>query len=221
MVQLDVIRAAQQDEQVLKKALLVKKGDVFIDVGASFGSWSVWASQKVGMEGRVLALEPNPLAYAWLVRNTAREANVKALQVAAHSEKNTVEMWTVNNSMSSTLNSALIGEYLPYADRVHAMPVEAVRLDSLLPYIGDAREVVLKIDVEGGEMGVLLGSTGILHRVRMMVVEVHSAALRQEVERFLVDSGFSTRLVAVRGRYPAHLVGTSKGSMSLRNGLLV
>src|SRR5882762_8210273 len=47
----------------------IKPGDLFVDVGANIGFYTIWAALRVGPEGRVFSFEPNPLATAFLERN--------------------------------------------------------------------------------------------------------------------------------------------------------
>jgi FkbM family methyltransferase len=46
--------------------------------------YTLWAAKIVGGDGFVVAFEPNPLAFAWLVRNVELNGarNVKALPYA-------------------------------------------------------------------------------------------------------------------------------------------
>ena len=38
----------------------IKRGSVVVDVGAGIGEFAVLASDKVGKEGKVIAIEPSP-----------------------------------------------------------------------------------------------------------------------------------------------------------------
>lgn len=40
---------------------ILKRGDVFIDVGAHVGSYSIPAAFMVGDSGKVIAIEPSPM----------------------------------------------------------------------------------------------------------------------------------------------------------------
>jgi len=44
-------------EEIQKKTTLINKGDRVLDLGAAPGSWSLYASQQVGQNGRVLAID--------------------------------------------------------------------------------------------------------------------------------------------------------------------
>jgi len=47
----------------------LKPGDIFWDIGANFGLYSIIASTIVGPEGQVLAIEPDPRNIKRLRRN--------------------------------------------------------------------------------------------------------------------------------------------------------
>src|SRR6185312_8497302 len=49
----------------------LRPGDVFVDIGANGGIYTVIAAKKVGASGRVLAFEPGPRNLELLKRNLA------------------------------------------------------------------------------------------------------------------------------------------------------
>ena len=48
---------------------VLKKGDIFIDVGSNIGLFSLIASKIVGDKGKVICFEPSPLTYTRLKEN--------------------------------------------------------------------------------------------------------------------------------------------------------
>lgn len=56
-----VARSVFKLEEIDKKFKLFKAGQSVLDLGATPGSWSQYASQKVGTQGRILAIDLNPL----------------------------------------------------------------------------------------------------------------------------------------------------------------
>lgn len=48
-------------EEIQKKTQLLRPGARVLDLGAAPGSWSLYASQKVGEQGRVLAVDLQPI----------------------------------------------------------------------------------------------------------------------------------------------------------------
>ncbi|MCS7109719.1 MAG: FkbM family methyltransferase [Candidatus Micrarchaeota archaeon] len=67
---------------LLKK--IIKKGELFIDVGAYKGFYSLIASELVGEDGKVLAFEPNYKSFEILVKNIKLNSisNIIALNIA-------------------------------------------------------------------------------------------------------------------------------------------
>lgn len=51
-------------EEIDRRTRLLRPGMHVLDLGASPGSWSMYAAQKVGRQGRVLAVDLEPLATA-------------------------------------------------------------------------------------------------------------------------------------------------------------
>jgi FkbM family methyltransferase len=210
---LHLSRAMELTEQNIRNALAVREGDAFLDVGASIGGWSTWASKLVGETGVVVAIEPNELAFEWLRKNLGRARNVVALRAAACSSNRAIDLWTVNNSMSSMTDKDVIQRYEFDLSKGRPIKMKGVRLDSLTQYLRADQEIVMKIDVEGAEVDALTGAIGILAQTRMLAVEVHSEALATRVDQFLSDQGFSTRFLAMKGQYPAHIIGTRLSSV--------
>lgn len=85
---------------------------IIIDVGAYVGIYTIWASKLVGSNGLVIALEPNTLAFRWLLSNIElnRCTNVKALPYALGDKltKSTLYIADVNPEASSLIKSHVI-----------------------------------------------------------------------------------------------------------------
>ena len=64
---------------------MLRPGDVFVDVGANIGYFSVLAASVVGDDGAVFAFEPDPDNFRLLRRNVAlngQQASIVAVQAA-------------------------------------------------------------------------------------------------------------------------------------------
>ena len=62
-------RYEPQETQLLRD--LLEPGNVFVDVGANWGYYTLAAAHMVGPEGRVVAFEPEPRLFALLTANIA------------------------------------------------------------------------------------------------------------------------------------------------------
>ncbi len=56
-----VARSVFKLEEIDKKMKLFKPGQTVLDLGATPGSWSQYASQKIGPSGHILAIDLNPM----------------------------------------------------------------------------------------------------------------------------------------------------------------
>jgi FkbM family methyltransferase len=148
-----------------------KMGDIVIDVGAAFGFYTILASRKVGQQGKVIAIEPQPDSFEMLNRNIKlnKLANIIPLNYAISSTKTTLKLY----DSYSTIQERSGQSSQSYIE------VTADTLDNLLRQL-DIHEVNwIKVDVEGAELEVLRGSVGILSKSRnlTLLVEVHSPEL--------------------------------------------
>ena len=142
--------------QLLRSFL--EPGDVFVDVGANVGYYSVIAGGAVGKEGHVFAFEPNPRVRARLERNVALNQLLGVVEVrpeAASFADGIVHLVDPEDSRNDGLSSV---DTRPHAQ---GLEVLAVRLDGI-PELSRRPPALLKIDVEGGEPDVFRGASGLL-----------------------------------------------------------
>jgi FkbM family methyltransferase len=150
----------------------LRRGGVFIDVGANIGYFSLLASTQVGPTGRVLALEPVPRTRSRLLENVQLN-NFKQCQVfdvAASNENGHCDMYV------GPLTHSGVSSLRRIDDASEKVRVATSRLDTLLDI--DRKVDMVKIDVEGAECHALEGMVGILERSRPdLVLEITTAFL--------------------------------------------
>ncbi|MGH6923145.1 MAG: FkbM family methyltransferase, partial [Propylenella sp.] len=136
-------------EDMLFVLRLLRPGDLFVDVGANVGSYTVLASGVAG--SRTHAFEPIERAFDVLGRNVrvnGIEQLVTLHRAAVGSRKGTVVMSTEHD----TMNKVLDGE----------SPGVTVPLVALSDTMAGLEPVLIKIDVEGYEAEVLAGAEKVL-----------------------------------------------------------
>jgi FkbM family methyltransferase len=155
----------------------LREGDVFIDVGANIGYFSLLASQRVGASGRILAFEPVPsIASAMQINlNLNNVQNVAVHECIVSDMSGEGEVFrgpSTNLGGSSTQDS----EGFESEGRVRKEPLDAIVDRELWP-----RVRAIKIDAEGDEYAVLLGASHLLPCLvagAAVVVEVSPSRLK-------------------------------------------
>lgn len=153
--------------------VLLKPGDVAIDVGANIGTHTIFFGQRVGTEGRVYAFEPQGMAFRWLSANMALNHlnNVVLFPMAVGRAPGTIGVPDVDYTQTGNFGGLSLpplqkptAEQQPVvAPRLASVPVttlDQIARDHLAPT--GRRCKVLKIDVEGMELDVLEGARGLI-----------------------------------------------------------
>jgi len=127
----------------------MRRGDLFVDVGANVGSYTILASVAVGAD--VLAFEPGDEAFAWLVRNI--ELNGASERVEARCEA----VGAAAGSTSFTSGLDTVNRIDPHGSVTVAVTTIDAACENRCP-------AMIKIDVEGWEEDVLRGGDSVLRR---------------------------------------------------------
>jgi FkbM family methyltransferase len=177
---------AMREEDYNFLTTYLRSGDVYLDVGANIGATVIPAAKTVGNQGRVVAFEPHPRIYSYLLENITLNGltNVDAHNLALGNQSG--EIYFTDEFMDDTNHVST--EPLP-----GSLKVQAVVLDQITAEL--ANIALLKIDVEGYERFVLEGAEATLEKSQCLYFEV--------VERNFRDFGYSTpdllRYITERG----------------------
>lgn len=183
----------------------LKPGDVFVDIGANHGYFTMLAASIVGPNGRVDAFEPNPRVFAQLeaharINRFDRTVALHACALADRAETGArlyVSQVESNSGLSSLTpnQAALDAGGLSEAGTV---PVVVDTFDAWLATSGHSRIDLVKIDVEGAEARVLAGMSAALRsgRIAALVIETSPGG---PADRRLVDAGYRARPLDTAG----------------------
>ncbi|MGO9571517.1 MAG: FkbM family methyltransferase [Desulfomonilaceae bacterium] len=132
----------------------LREGDVFLDLGAHIGTFTLVASGAVGKTGRVVSLEPHPQSYQRLCHHLELNSiqNVIALNVAASDKEEICTMGLTQDGQTGT-NSLLFDYLKPQGSS--GMNVECHPLADILRRCNVSAIRGAKIDIEGYEYRVL------------------------------------------------------------------
>jgi FkbM family methyltransferase len=156
----------------------LQKGMTFVDIGANEGFYSVFASDRVGDRGRVVAFEPSQREADRLLRNlelnAVANAAVEVMGVADMDGEAILKLCEYGHEGQNTLGG--------FAHKVKQDGTQKVTLITLDTYFDDHpvdRIDLMKIDVEGAEERVLRGAFETLKRFRpVLLMEMNDRSLR-------------------------------------------
>lgn len=158
----------QYEPEVLWLKDSLRPGDVFIDVGASLGIYSLVASRRVGEAGKVIAFEPSQVFYPILEENLVMNAceNLVPFRIALSNGEYEATLYTHPDPTRYSLGGLGQGER-----------VQTRKLGDVLNELGVGRLDFIKMDVEGAEELVLLGAAEIIRELRPVIIfEINHAA---------------------------------------------
>ena len=154
--------------------------DVFYDIGANIGVYSLYARARLGPSCRIYAFEPDSQNYGQLNKNIFLNGfsnEIQALPVAI-SDQTRLDQLNIRAFSTGSARHA-IGEQLSEGrpvKRVHVQPIICFALDHLVSEYQLPFPNHIKIDVDGHEFSVLKGTTQVLRddRLRTLLIEVES-----------------------------------------------
>ncbi|MEI7658793.1 MAG: FkbM family methyltransferase [Phycisphaerae bacterium] len=153
----------------------LKPGDVFIDVGAHMGFYSLVASRAVGAAGSVHAFEPGEKQHR-LLSDNVRMNNLGNVRVNKKGVSNKPGSATFVEGPSRNLGES----YVSQGGQGGGPTIDLVTLDDYCREQGITQLGGMKVDVEGLEEFVFQGAQDVLSRLRPRViiyesVEAHAA----------------------------------------------
>jgi FkbM family methyltransferase len=171
-----------------------------IDAGANRGQFAVFAARRFP-HATLICFEPLPEPGAQLRRAVGSHDRLKLWDVAlgAANEEAEFHVSAADDSSSLLPIGQRQREEFPGTGERTTTKVQVRRLDDLFQPGELIAPILLKIDVQGGELAVLQGAEGILPAIDAVLVEVSfielyaGQALADEVWDYLRSHGFSCR----------------------------
>jgi FkbM family methyltransferase len=176
----------------------VKAGDVFYDIGANIGLYTLLAGRRVGAGGMVYAFEPHVANVHSLLHNVALNeigGQVKVLSCALHEQEGFFDFnyYAADpGSSMSQLNDVRDSNDQPFrpqfAEYKYAVPLDKLVCSGVVRPADH-----IKIDVDGNELLILRGMRSLLTGStppRTIQVEINSRH-KQELYALLSELGYA------------------------------
>lgn len=160
----------------------INRNDVFFDIGANRGSYTVLAS-KVG-KCKTISFEPAKSTFMALkktIDTNGINKNVKALNLALSTNKG-----KVNFSLNKDTTNFIVDDYYKgISTEVEVQTVDNISKDHSFPSI-------VKIDVEGNELSVLKGAKKTLksNNVKIWIIEDSTFYTSKETKNFMEEFNY-------------------------------
>jgi FkbM family methyltransferase len=139
---------------------LLQPGMTMLDIGAHHGLYTLLASRKLGVRGRVLAFEPSARERNYLLThlrlNRCRNVDVESLALGRKAGKEELFVVEGMETGCNCLRPPRVSE------PTFKVPVDVETLDNYLEHRGIEHVDFVKIDVEGAELEVFKGATHLL-----------------------------------------------------------
>ena len=143
----------------------LNKEDVFLDIGANVGHYSLLMSGVKKIKS--IAIEPVPKTYSQLLKNIKLnnlEQNITAINMGVSNNKGNLFFSTDKGTMDR-----IVTEKYPNSVKVN--------VDTIDSFIGDTMPIAAKIDVEGYEKFVLEGASTFFKKeeVKVLILELNNS----------------------------------------------
>ncbi|MBL1320536.1 MAG: FkbM family methyltransferase [Methylophaga sp.] len=155
---------------------VIKPDDIVVDIGGNIGMFTLAARAKTGNKGKIYAFEPNPLPREKFERhmkiNNITNVEIKPFALHEHSGETTLYFPKINTGEGSL-------KPLHYSEEwTIAITVEIKVGDEELI---DISPRFIKIDVEGAEIGVLVGMENIIEQAKPIIAVEY---IQEHLQRF-------------------------------------
>lgn len=173
-------------ESAVSKEIIKMNGDIFVDVGANTGYYSILLHKNFR---RVYAFEPIQTTAKVLFDYLKRLGVQNVIPIVkAVSNVNGIDTFVLYNYNPYVCDPVIS----PQLGKGENAKVEMSSV-TLASYFPTENLDLVKVDVEGNEWKVLHGAEPIMQNIKSWMIELHDGHRRQELEHLLGSYGYSTR----------------------------
>ena len=154
-------------------SVLLRPGDIFVDVGAHIGYFSLVAACLVGPRGKVFAFEADPEMFQRLQSNGYQFSWLTSYPKAVWQRTGQVSFSNPHQPGETGW-----GKVVEVRNDGHVVVVESISLDDWYETVDHVPIRLLKIDAEGSEPFILDGARNLISGARPYIAELNDELLR-------------------------------------------
>jgi FkbM family methyltransferase len=172
----------------------IKPEMTILDIGAHIGTFTLLASKKVGLNGKVIAVEAETDNFNQLKKNIDLNEikNVIPINVALSDFNGEKDFFITKGSGCHSFLPTLGQEI------VDKIKIKVKSLDTLMKELNIGKIDLLKIDAEGAELEILKGGQETLiknPKMKMVIAAYHYSKETSEVVEYLKELNFSPKIL--------------------------
>jgi len=163
------------------KDLKIKKNDIVIDFGANIGDFTVKAGKILNGTGKIIAVEPNH-ENVELLKENLKLNNIYNVEI--------LECAVADKDGYSYLSGDDVDASLTDIDTGNK--IKTMSINTLLNQLGHPKNVVVKMDIEGGERHIFKNKE-FIESIREIAVELHGKENIDEITKILRSNNFKIK----------------------------
>jgi FkbM family methyltransferase len=183
----------KENEHFLLSDFSGKNTNLILDVGANEGYYTL-KIKKNNPRAKIVAVEPNPLAFELLEKNIKSNKMTDVILVnkaiGPKTEKGSFEVVEQVNAICGKNVNNIKRPWLK-KEMIKKIVVDYISLEKLCSEYRLETINILKLDVEGMETEILKSSKNLLDKIQRIVVEYHSEKSKKALKKYMKNEGFT------------------------------
>lgn len=186
----------KEDLHFLIKDFYTENDKVILDLGANMGFYSLKAASLLP-HSKIFSLEPNPDIFELLrqnIENNGFKERVTPLNYAISGQNCDFEFHVTDQA--SGLGGKYLGELAKSnrswvdPEKISTRTVKGIRLINLIDQFGLDQVDIVKFDIQGMELEVLVDAIPKLSKIKKIILEPHSEDTESIISNLLTQEGF-------------------------------
>lgn len=150
--------------EVYNKMLAAGKTPLIVDCGANIGLSALYFAKHLP-QARIVGIEPARDNIDMARRNTGHNPLIEIVEAAVYDEARPLEI--------ANPEAEKFAYRVREARTSSAQSVEGITIPALMQRYGARRNLIVKVDIEGGELALFRSNTGWLNHTDLLITETH------------------------------------------------